>query len=219
MQNRLVHHLIGTKLRCVNRYRTTLWFACSLSTTKVLYLYTSVVCSCAPPNTDKKCPFFACSLWPTKKWPPHLPDIGPPCAPWCTTQVGGAQCRSVVHNVVLYPRGGSVALTKPKETNRCYPEFQTYCLDVGRGTEMTWTVEWACHCNGLDVMRVTRESFAGTTVCLLRQIERQMTRSLPQTHSKEVPCFINNFTISPFHWIHDSPGNNQGYMLIARLIK
>ena len=26
----------------------------------------------------------------------------PPWAPWCTTQVGGAQCRSMVHNVALY---------------------------------------------------------------------------------------------------------------------
>ncbi len=30
-------------------------------------------------------------------------DIGPPCSPWCTTQLSGAQCRSVVHNIVLYP--------------------------------------------------------------------------------------------------------------------
>ncbi len=33
---------------------------------------------------------------------PFLMDIGPPCAPWCTAQVGGAQRRSVMHNVVLY---------------------------------------------------------------------------------------------------------------------
>ena len=31
-------------------------------------------------------------------------DLWPPC---CTTQPGGAQCRSVVHNVVLYPKGGA----------------------------------------------------------------------------------------------------------------
>ena len=39
--------------------------------------------------------------------PPHLTDIGPPCAPWCTMQVGGAQHRSMVCNVVLYSVGGA----------------------------------------------------------------------------------------------------------------
>ena len=34
-------------------------------------------------------------------------DIGPPCAPWCTTQGGGAQCRLMVHNVVLYSVRGA----------------------------------------------------------------------------------------------------------------
>ena len=39
--------------------------------------------------------------------------IGPPCAPWCTMQVGGAQCRSVVHNIVVH----NVGLTTPPPLN------------------------------------------------------------------------------------------------------
>ncbi len=47
------------------------------------------------------------SQWTTIKWkvsgrPLDLTDIGTPCAPWCTMQVGGAQSRSVVHKVVPY---------------------------------------------------------------------------------------------------------------------
>ena len=42
---------------------------------------------------NKKCPGQS----------PLLTDISPPCAPWCTTQVGSAQCWLVVHSVVLYP--------------------------------------------------------------------------------------------------------------------
>ena len=34
-------------------------------------------------------------------------DTGPPCAPWCTMQVGGAQCRPMVHNAVLYSLSGA----------------------------------------------------------------------------------------------------------------
>ena len=30
-----------------------------------------------------------------------LDIVGPPCAPWCTMQVDGSQCRSLVHNVAL----------------------------------------------------------------------------------------------------------------------
>ena len=71
---------VGTELHCEP------WFACSLS--KIKYY--------APPNTDKNCLFFACSLWTTKKWK---------VLPWCTKQLGGAQHKSVVHNVVMYPRG------------------------------------------------------------------------------------------------------------------
>ncbi len=45
--------------------------------------------------------------------------IGPPCAPWCTTQPGGAQHRSVVHNTVLYPWGGTQCrFQKPGWTDR-----------------------------------------------------------------------------------------------------
>ena len=64
-------------------------------------------CSLSIHLTDEKCLFYACSCEPPKNekcqgWPPLLMDIGPPCAPWCTMQANGAQCRSVVHKVVLY---------------------------------------------------------------------------------------------------------------------
>ena len=55
--------------------------------------------------------FFVCSLWHIKKkmlGVTLLTDIGPPCARGCTTQVGGAQRRLMVHHVVLYlPVGGA----------------------------------------------------------------------------------------------------------------
>ncbi len=38
---------------------------------------------------------------------PLLTDIGPPCAPWCTTHPSGAQPLSMVHNVVLSSLGGA----------------------------------------------------------------------------------------------------------------
>ncbi len=45
--------------------------------------------------------------------------IRPPCAPWCTTQPGGAHRRSVVHNVALYPRAGAQHRShKPKKAGR-----------------------------------------------------------------------------------------------------
>ena len=34
-------------------------------------------------------------------------DVGPPCAPWCTTHFSGAQHRSTVHNIALYSLGGA----------------------------------------------------------------------------------------------------------------
>ena len=96
---------IRTELHCEP------WFACSLSTTKIIYyasvpLCTTCVCSlstylekvllntllirtksvrfvhvpCEPPKNEK-----------CRGQPAPLTDIGPPCAPWCTMQVGGAQ--------------------------------------------------------------------------------------------------------------------------------
>ena len=32
----------------------------------------------------------------------HEKGLLGPCAPWCTTEVGGAQCMSKVHNIALY---------------------------------------------------------------------------------------------------------------------
>ncbi len=42
-----------------------------------------------------------------------------PCAPWCTSQVGGAQHRSVVHNIVLYCWSGAQHRShKPGQTDK-----------------------------------------------------------------------------------------------------
>ncbi len=38
---------------------------------------------------------------------PLLKNVGTPCAPWCTMQVGGVQLRSMVHNIALYHWSGA----------------------------------------------------------------------------------------------------------------
>ena len=83
MPNHHVHHLISSKLHCappkcmsVQNYIANL----------VNHLHT------------------ICMLWTTKKikmlevtpTPQKSTWSRPPCAPWCTTQVSGAQCRSLV---------------------------------------------------------------------------------------------------------------------------
>ncbi len=37
----------------------------------------------------------------------YIKKVGPPCAQWCTTQVGGAQDRLMVHNIVLHHSSGA----------------------------------------------------------------------------------------------------------------
>ena len=104
---------VGTELHCEP------WFACSLITTKILYLYMSML-------VNHLCMFIVIlpvksALGKCQGWPPLLPDIGPSCAQWCTTQVSGAQRRSVVHSVVMYPRGGAQRSShKPTHTNKHY---------------------------------------------------------------------------------------------------
>ncbi len=45
-------------------------------------------------------------------------SLGLPPAPWCTTEVGGAQCRSIVHNVALYHCGDAQHRSyKPTQTH------------------------------------------------------------------------------------------------------
>ena len=56
--------------------------------------------------------------------PQLLTDIGPPCASWCTMQLRGAQRRSVVHNVVLYPRDGVQGSSQT-------PNVLFLCYDLG----------------------------------------------------------------------------------------
>ncbi len=80
MQNRLVHHLISTKLRCASHRRRS-------------------------------------SLCTMGRWFTTT-DFG---APWCTAQVGGAQHRSMVHNIFCthYVVVHNAGLTKP-HTHRQY---------------------------------------------------------------------------------------------------
>ncbi len=52
-------------------------------------------------------------------------NAGPPGATWCTMEVGGAQRRSVVHNVVLYPWGSAQHSShKPLWMNREMNEWR-----------------------------------------------------------------------------------------------
>ncbi len=113
----LKNHQCLTGSRKVNKHRNTSWDwqHCIVHHQK-RFDNKHAKSSCAPPNrykamlcttrvyvgTELHCePWLECPLSNTKIL---LTDIGPPGAPWCTTQVGGAQRRSVVHNVVLYPR-------------------------------------------------------------------------------------------------------------------
>ncbi len=105
---------VGTHLYCEPR------FTCSLSTTKILY-YASVplctICVCSLSTYLEKVPSYTILFWclvphqiqtksvrfvhVEKCWGRTLlcTDIAPPCAPWCITQIEGAQ-----HGPVpLYP--------------------------------------------------------------------------------------------------------------------
>ncbi len=72
----------------------------------------------------QKVSVLACFLWPIKKWKmlgvtPISDRHRPPCAPWCTMQLIGAQRWSVVHNVFLYWSGGAQHRShKPRQTHR-----------------------------------------------------------------------------------------------------
>ena len=64
--------------------------------------------SCAPPNQYKA------TLCTTKSvsvqnfmFLKKREKIGPPCAPWCITQIGGAQHRSMVHSIAQYHQCGA----------------------------------------------------------------------------------------------------------------
>ena len=100
LHNRLVHHLISTKLCCTKVYvgdRITLWtlhVCCQLQKH-----YTMHPCPCARPVGGN----------PTS----HNPTSHRYRSPLVHH---GAQCRSVVHNIVLYPRSG--AQRRSHKTNR-----------------------------------------------------------------------------------------------------
>ena len=130
MQNCLLHHPISIKLCCprpkctlVQNYIVNLDLHVCCPPQKY---YTMHPCPCAPPvyvchqPAWKKCPqtpqksirFVHIPCEPPKKIKmsgatPTSHDIDPPCTPYCTMQVSGAQCSTVVHNVVLYPRSGA----------------------------------------------------------------------------------------------------------------
>ncbi len=81
------------------------------STTTVLADNELAKPSCVPPSQYKATlcttKVFVGTEQTCRGRPPHLTDTGPPCAPWCTTQVGSALRRSTVHSVVLYSLVGA----------------------------------------------------------------------------------------------------------------
>ncbi len=88
-----------------------------------------------------------------------LTDICPPCTPWCITQLGGAQCRSVVHNVVLYPQGGSQRRSH-KSRQMDLPIVLSLCYTVDKNVlsnscaRHEWTLGGAClSSSNNDVMK------------------------------------------------------------------
>ncbi len=59
--------------------------------------------------------------------------LGPPCAPWCTMQVGGAQCRLMVHKVALYHWSGAQhVFHKPGQTDGTKNIMCTYANTRGK---------------------------------------------------------------------------------------
>ena len=111
MQNHLVHHLVSTKLHCappkcmsVENYIVNLDLHVRCQPQKY---YTMRLCPCASPvyvrcqptlhdHGTKGVPFVHIPYEPPKNEKCQerlllLLDIGLPCAPWCTTQVTGAQ--------------------------------------------------------------------------------------------------------------------------------
>ncbi len=98
--------LCTTCLHLLSTYpllKTQQIFWCRGATSQKCLLYILV-----PPNTDKKCPFCACSMWTTKKWKmsgatltshghrSSLCTMVHYAGWWCTTQVSGAHHSSVL---------------------------------------------------------------------------------------------------------------------------
>ena len=100
MKKRHVHHLISTKLYQEQNFivKLDLYGPCE-------------------PSWKMAKPFG---------WHLLLKEIGLSCAPWCTTQISGAQCRSVVDNVALYHWSGAQCMScKPTQTHT-----QMYCWQL-----------------------------------------------------------------------------------------
>ena len=62
----------------------------------------------------------------------HKENLGPSCAPWCTMQVGGAQCRSMVHKIALYQWSGAQQFPQTHtHRNRDETDSITWTADAG----------------------------------------------------------------------------------------
>ena len=89
-----VHHLVSPRLCCAPP-------SCIVHHQSVLctmlhkgYLCPRKVGVAPPPNIFRVFHVNHQKMKNVRGNPPLLMDIGPPCAPWCTTQVSGAQRRS-----------------------------------------------------------------------------------------------------------------------------
>ena len=91
-----------------------------------------------------------------RKWTLVQNYIGPPCAQWCTMQVGGAQRSSVLHKAVLDPKGGAQRSSpKPirdRQIDRCYQAYYPtatqsiiICLCVGVDQNIDKGPVWKSH--------------------------------------------------------------------------
>ncbi len=101
-------------------------------------------CPCAPPE------HVCCEFVNHQKVLKLLTlKVGPTCASWWSAQVGGAQCRSMVHKLVLCHWGGAQnSSNKPTQTDRQTHIDRTISIasttDVGEGKNITTTGVWSC---------------------------------------------------------------------------
>ncbi len=94
VQDYVVHHLVGTGLCCAPPTCVVHQPTCVVHQGTQIYTRGTYV------RQMWGLPLTFSILCHTKYGQNVLMDIGPPCAPWCTTQVDGAQCS-------LYSRGGA----------------------------------------------------------------------------------------------------------------
>ena len=89
----------------------------------------SVVCSFAPPNMDKKCPFWACSKWTTNKWE----TLGVTTTSQVPLVHHATQSRLVLHNA-----GQDQEKNYPLENY--FSAFRSYCPRTSIGSRFTLNI-------------------------------------------------------------------------------